>query len=58
MTEQPQQPSDGDSDATKDGICQLLKNTPKDRRSKMKVEKKVMETTHNTTTKYCFPCEE
>jgi hypothetical protein len=42
----------------KDGRCQLLGKTPKDRRPKMKVEKKVMETTHNLTTKYCFSCEE
>jgi hypothetical protein len=42
----------------KDGLCQLLKKTPKDRRFEMKVEKKVMETTHNLTTKCCFSCEE
>jgi hypothetical protein len=40
------------------GWCQLLEKTPEGRRSKMKVEKKVMETAHNTTTKCCFPCEE
>jgi hypothetical protein len=34
----------------KDGLCQLLGKTPEDRRSKMKVEKKVMETSHNITT--------
>jgi hypothetical protein len=42
----------------KDGLYQLLEKTPKDRRSKMKVEKKVMEIAHNTTAKCCFPCEE
>jgi hypothetical protein len=42
----------------KDGLCQLLGKTPKDRRSKMKVEKKVMETSHNITTKCCFSCKE
>jgi hypothetical protein len=42
----------------KDGLCQLPEKTPKDRRSKMKVEKKVMETAHNITTKSCFSCEE
>jgi hypothetical protein len=42
----------------KDGLCQLLGNAPGDRRSKMKVEKKVMETAHNVTTKCCFSCEE
>jgi hypothetical protein len=42
----------------KDGLCQLLEKTPEDRRSKMKVEKKVMETAHNNTTKCCFSCEE
>jgi hypothetical protein len=40
------------------GLSQLLEKTPENRRSKMKVEKKVMETTHNTTTKCCFSCEE
>jgi hypothetical protein len=42
----------------KDGLCQLLEKTPEDRRSKITVEKKVMETTHNLTTKCCFSCEE
>jgi hypothetical protein len=42
----------------KDGLCQLLEKTPEDRRSKMKVETKVMETSHNLTTKCCFSCEE
>jgi hypothetical protein len=42
----------------KDRLCQLLGKTPEDRRSMMKVEKKVMETTHNITTKCCFSCEE
>jgi hypothetical protein len=36
----------------------LLGKIPEDRRSKMKVEKKVMETTHNLTTKCCFSHEE
>jgi hypothetical protein len=38
----------------KDGLCHLLEKTPKDRRSKMKVEKKIMETTQNITTKCSF----
>jgi hypothetical protein len=42
----------------KDGLCQLLGETPEDRRSKMKAEKKIMETAHNLTTKCCFSCEE
>jgi hypothetical protein len=42
----------------KDGLCQLLGKTPEDRRSKTKVEKKVMETAHNVITKCCFSCEE
>jgi hypothetical protein len=42
----------------KDGLCQLLGKTLEDRRSKMRVEKKVMETAHNLTTKCCFACEE
>jgi hypothetical protein len=42
----------------KDGLCQLLEKTPEDRRSKIMVEKKVMETAHNLTTKCCFSCEE
>jgi hypothetical protein len=42
----------------KDRLCQLLGKIPKDRRSKMKVEKKVMETAPNNTTKCCFSCEE
>jgi hypothetical protein len=42
----------------KDGLCQLLEKAPEHRRSKMKVEKKGMETTHNLTTKCCFSCEE
>jgi hypothetical protein len=36
----------------------LLGKTHEDRRSKMKVETKVMETTHNVTTKCCFSCGE
>jgi hypothetical protein len=42
----------------KDGLYQLLEKTLEDRRSKKKVDKKVMETTHNLTTKCCFSCEE
>jgi hypothetical protein len=42
----------------KDGLRQLLEKTPEDRRFKMMVEKKVMETSHNITTKCCFSCEE
>jgi hypothetical protein len=42
----------------KDGLCQLLEKTPEDGRSKMKVEKKVMETSHHITTKCYFSCEE
>jgi hypothetical protein len=42
----------------KDGLSQLLERTPEDRRSKMKVEKKVMEATHNISAKCCFSCEE
>jgi hypothetical protein len=42
----------------KDGLCQLLEKIPEDRRSKMKVEKKVMEIAHNITTNCCFSCEE
>jgi hypothetical protein len=42
----------------KDGLCQLLEKTPEDRKSKMKVEKKVMKIAHNTTTKCCYSCEE
>jgi hypothetical protein len=42
----------------KDGLCQLLEKTLEDRRSKITVEKKVMETTYNLTTKCCFSCEE
>jgi hypothetical protein len=42
----------------KDGLSQLLGKTLEDRRSKIKVDKKVMETTRNVTTKCCFSCEE
>jgi hypothetical protein len=42
----------------KDGLCQMLGKTPEDGRYKMKVEKKVMKTAHNITTKCCFSCEE
>jgi hypothetical protein len=42
----------------KDGLCQLLGKTPEDRRSKMKVEMKVLERAPNVTTKCCFTCEE
>jgi hypothetical protein len=43
---------------SKDGLCQLLEKTPEDGRSKIMVEKKVMEIAHNLTTKCCFSCEE
>jgi hypothetical protein len=36
----------------------MLEKTPKDRRSKITVEKKVLEIAHNLTTKCCFSCEE
>jgi hypothetical protein len=42
----------------KDRMSQLLGKTPKDGRPKMKVENKIMGTTHNLTTKCCFTCEE
>jgi hypothetical protein len=42
----------------KDGLSQLLGKTPENRRTKMKVEDKIMRTTHNFSTKYCFSCEE
>jgi hypothetical protein len=42
----------------KDGLCQLLGKTQEDRRSKMKVDMKVMETAHDIATKCCFSCEE
>jgi hypothetical protein len=42
----------------RDGLYQLLEKTPEDRRSKMEVETKDMETTHNITTKCYFSCEE
>jgi hypothetical protein len=41
----------------KDGLCHLLGKTQEDRRSKMKVETKVMETAHEIATKCCFSCE-
>jgi hypothetical protein len=37
-----------------DGLCQLLGKTPEDRRSKMKVEVKDMETAPNATSKSCL----
>jgi hypothetical protein len=43
---------------SKDGLWQMLEKTPEDRRSKITVEKKVLETAHNLTTKCCFSCEE
>jgi hypothetical protein len=43
---------------TKDGLSQLRGKTPKNRRTKMKVENKIMGTTPNLTTKCCFSCEE
>jgi hypothetical protein len=36
----------------------LLGRTPEDRRPKIKVDKRVMETTHNVTNKCCLSCEE
>jgi hypothetical protein len=42
----------------KDGMSELLGKTPEDGRPKMKVEDKIMGTTHNLTTKCCFSCEE
>jgi hypothetical protein len=42
----------------KDRMSQLLRKTPEDGRPKMKVENKIMGTTHNLTTKCCFSCEE
>jgi hypothetical protein len=42
----------------KDGLCQLPGKTQEDRRSQMKVDMKVMETTHDIATKCCFSCEE
>jgi hypothetical protein len=42
----------------KEGLSQLLENTPEDGRPKIKVETKVMEIAHNITTKCCFSCEE
>jgi hypothetical protein len=42
----------------KDGLSQLLEKTPKNRRTKMKVEDKIMGTTPNHITKCCFSCEE
>jgi hypothetical protein len=42
----------------KDRMSQLLGKTPEDGRPKMKVENKIMGTTHNLTTKCCYLCEE
>jgi hypothetical protein len=42
----------------KDRMSQLLGKTPGDERPKMKMEDKVMGTTHNRTTKCCYSCEE
>jgi hypothetical protein len=41
-----------------DGLRQMLRKTPEDRRTKMKMEDKIMGTTHNLTTKCCFSSEE
>jgi hypothetical protein len=38
----------------KDGLCQFLGKTHEDRRSKMKVETNVLETTSDVTTKSCL----
>jgi hypothetical protein len=43
---------------TKDRMSQLLGKTPEVGRLKMKVDLKVMETTHDTATKCCYSCEE
>jgi hypothetical protein len=42
----------------RDGMSQLIGKTPEDGRPKMKVENKIMGTTHNLTTKCCFTCKE
>jgi hypothetical protein len=42
----------------KDRMSQLLRKTPEDGSPKMKVSLKVVETTHNPTTKCCYSCEE
>jgi hypothetical protein len=42
----------------KDRMSQLLRKTPEDGSPKKKVDLKVMETTHNPTTKCCYSCEE
>jgi hypothetical protein len=42
----------------KDRMSQLPGRTPRDGRLKRKMEDKVMETTHNPTTKCCYSCEE
>jgi hypothetical protein len=41
-----------------DGLRQMLGKTPENRRTKMKVEDKIMRTTHSITTKCFFSCEE
>jgi hypothetical protein len=41
-----------------DGLSQMLGKTPEYRRTKMKVEDKIMGTTPNLITKCCFSCEE
>jgi hypothetical protein len=41
-----------------DRMSQLPGKTPKDGTPKMKVDLKVVETTHNPTTKCCYSCEE
>jgi hypothetical protein len=42
----------------KNKMSQLLGKTPRDGRSKRKIEEKDVGTTHNLTTKCCYSCEE
>jgi hypothetical protein len=48
---------EGINQQAKDGMRQLLGKTREDGRPKMKVEDKILGTTHNPTTKCCFSCE-
>jgi hypothetical protein len=41
----------------KDGLSHMMGKTPENRRTKIKVEDKIMGTTPNLTTKCCFSCE-
>jgi hypothetical protein len=45
------------SQQAKDGLSQMLGKTRENRRTKMKVEDKIMGTTPNLTTKCYFSCE-